>query len=60
MQVGGVFETFRLSGYMHSIGEPTILSNTHEVPMYARNDKELEEKDIKESLVFRKEIDLND
>lgn len=59
MRVGGVFETFRLSGYMHSIGEPTILSNTHDAPMYARNEKELEEKDIKESLVFRKEIDFN-
>jgi hypothetical protein len=45
---------------MHTIGEPTILSNTHEVPMYAKNDKELEEKDIKESLVFRKDIELND
>jgi hypothetical protein len=61
MQVGGVFETFRLSGYMHTLmAEPTIVSNTHDTPMYARNDKELEEKDIKESLVFRKEIDLND
>lgn len=59
MLVGGVFETFRLSGYMHTIGEPTIMSNTHEVPMYAKNDKELEKKDMKEDLVFRKEIDFN-
>ena len=43
---------------MHTIGEPTLLSNTHDAPMYARNEKELEEKDIKESLVFRKEIDF--
>lgn len=60
MRVGGVFETFRLSGYMHTIGDPTILSNTHEAPMYARNDEELKEKDIKENLVIRKEIDFND
>jgi hypothetical protein len=58
MRVGGVFETFRLSGYMNIIGEPTLLSNTHDAPMYARNEKELKEKDIKESLVFRKEIDF--
>jgi hypothetical protein len=60
MRVGGVFETFRLSGYMHTIDEPTILSNTHDVPMRAKNDKELKDKDIKENLAFRKEIDLND
>jgi hypothetical protein len=59
MRIGGVFETFRLSGYMHTIGEPTILSNTHEVPMYARNEDELKEKDIKEDLVFRNEIDFD-
>ena len=57
MRVGGVFETFRLSGYMHTISEPTILSNTHEAPMYARNEEELKLKDSKEDLVFRKEID---
>ena len=60
MRVGGVFETFRLSGYMHTIGEATMLSNTHDAPMYARNEKELAEKDIKEDLVLRKEIDFND
>jgi hypothetical protein len=27
--------------------------------MYARNEKELKEKDIKEDLVFRKEIDFD-
>ena len=58
MRIGGVFETFRLSGYMHTIGEPTILSNTHDVPMYVTNEDELKEKDIKENLVFRKEIDF--
>ena len=58
MRIGGVFETFRLSGYMHTIGDPTILSNTHDAPMYARNENELKEKDIKEGLVFRKEIDF--
>jgi hypothetical protein len=59
MRVGGVFETFRISGYMSSIEPSTILSNTHKVPMYARNEKELKEKDIKEDLVFRKEIDFD-
>ena len=58
MRVGGVFETFRISGYMHTIGEPTMLSNTHEVPMYAANEEELKIKDNKEGLVFRKEIDF--
>ena len=60
MRVGGVFETFRLSEYMHTIGEPTILSNTHDAPMFARTKKELEEKDLKENLIFRKEINFND
>jgi hypothetical protein len=59
MRVGGVFETFRLSGYMHTIDTATILSNTHNVPMYVRNEKELEEKDYKENLTFRKEINFN-
>ena len=58
MRVGGVFETFRLSGYMHTIGDPTILSNTHDAPIHARNDEELKLKDLKEDLVFRKEIDF--
>lgn len=58
MRVGGLFETFRLSGYMHTIGEPTILSNTHDVPMYAANEEELKIKDNKEGLAFRKEIDF--
>ena len=56
---GGVLETFRISGYMSSIEPSTILSNTHKTPMYARNEKELKEKDIKEDLVFRKEIDFD-
>jgi hypothetical protein len=59
MRVGGVFETFRLSEYMHTIDAATILSNTHNVPMYVRNEKELEEKDYKENLTFRKEINFN-
>ena len=58
MRVGGVYETFRLSGYLHTISEPTILSNTHDAPMYAKNEEELKLKDIKEGLVFRKEIDF--
>jgi hypothetical protein len=58
MQVGGIFETFRLSGYMKTINvNESVLSNSQDTPLYARNDKELEEKDIKENLAFRKNID---
>ena len=60
MRVGGVFEKIRLSGYLHTIVEPTILSNTHEAPIYAKTEKELKIKDMKEDLVLRKEIDFND
>ena len=60
MQVGGVFETFRLSGYASSVDGSTILSNTHDAPMSAKNDTELKNKDINENLAFRKEINLND
>ena len=60
MRIGGVFETIRLSGYMHTIANPTLLSNTHDAPMYAKTEKELEIKDMKENLVFRKEIDFDE
>ena len=60
MRVGGIFETFRFSAYMQRIDEPTILSNTHDAPMFARNDEELKIKDIKDSLVFRKEINFDE
>jgi hypothetical protein len=43
---------------MHTIGDPTILSNTHDAPMYAANEEELKIKDNKEDLVFRKNIDF--
>ena len=59
MRVGGIFETIRLSGYMHTIGESTILSNTHDVPMSAVTEKELEEKDLKEDLAFRKDVNYD-
>ena len=60
MRVGGIFEIFRFSAYMQSIDEPNILSNTHDAPMFARNDEELKIKDIKDSLVFRKEINFDE
>ena len=60
MRVGGIFEIFRFSAYMQSIDEPTILSNTHDAPMFARNDEELKIKDIKDNLVFRKEINFDE
>jgi hypothetical protein len=60
MRVGGIFEIFRFSAYMQRIDEPTILSNTHDAPMFARNDEELKIKDIKDNLVFRKEINFDE
>lgn len=56
MRIGGVFETIRLSGYIDAINEPTILSNTHDVPMNGQTEDELKEKDIKENLAFRKDV----
>jgi hypothetical protein len=56
MRIGGVFETIRLSGYIDTINEPTILSNTHDVPIHGRTEDELKEKDIKENLAFRKDV----
>ena len=58
MRIGGVFESFRLSGYMSTINESDILSNTHDLPIYASNEDDLIQKDIKENLVFRREVDL--
>ena len=56
MQVGGLIETFRVSAYATTIEEPTILSNTHKVPMLARNAEELKKKDKYEDLLDRKYI----
>lgn len=56
MRCGGVLETFRVSEYFTRIEEPTLLSNTHKVPMLARNEEELKKKDDVEILLDRKYI----
>lgn len=54
MRCGGVLETFRFSAYDTHIDEPTLLSNTHKVPLLARTDEELAKKDKVDELMFRK------
>jgi hypothetical protein len=43
---------------MSTINESDILSNAHDLPMYVSNENDLIQKDIKENLVFRREVDL--
>lgn len=59
MQCGGIIETFRASEYYSKIEDPTIESNTHKVPLLARNEEELKIKDIKEDLMNRYYVDKN-
>lgn len=56
MRCGGMLETFRVSEYFSNIGEPTLLSNTHKVPLLGRNEEELKKKDEIEVLLDRKYI----
>lgn len=56
MRCGGVLETFRVSEYFTSIGDPTLLSNTHKVPLLARNEEELKKKDEEDILLDRKYV----
>lgn len=56
MRCGGVLETFRSSEYYQTIEEPTLLSNTHKVPMLGRTKEELDKKDKFEELIDRKYI----
>ena len=60
MRCGGVIETFRVSEYYTKIEDPTLLSNTHKVPMLARNEEELKKKDEIEILLDRKYIPSED
>lgn len=53
MRTGGILEKFRVSEYCYSIEPETILSNTHKVPMQARNEEELKKKDMVENLIIR-------
>lgn len=54
MRTGGVFEEFRESTYTSTTEEPTIKSNTHQVPMKVRSLDDLKKKDLKEDLIIRK------
>lgn len=54
MRAGGVIETFRLSEYFSKVEEPTLKSNTHRSPMFARNCEDLSKKDYTENLLDRK------
>ena len=56
MRVGGVFETFRLSGYMHTIGEPTYYQIHMMHLCMLEMKRELKEKDIKEILYLEKKL----
>ena len=56
MRCGGLLETFIISEYATKIEEPTLLSNTHKVPMLARNEEELKKKDMFEDLLSRKDV----
>lgn len=53
LRCGGIMETIRVSEYASTLGEPTLLSNTHKSPMLARNDEELQKKDKLEDLIDR-------
>ena len=54
MRAGGVLEEVRESIYAHTIEEPTLKSNTHNVPMKVKSLEDLKKKDLKEDLVHRK------
>jgi hypothetical protein len=47
-------ETIVESTYAHSIEEPTLKSNTHQVPMRVRSLDDLKKKDLNEDLIHRK------
>ena len=56
MRTGGVMESIAESVYAHHTEEPTLKSNTHQVPMRVKSLEDLDEKDQKENLVTRKII----
>lgn len=58
MRVGGVMETIVESTYAHTVEEPTLKSNTHQVPMRVRSLDDLKEKDLKEDLIHRKIVKI--
>ena len=54
MRAGGVMEEIVESAYVHHIDEPTLKSNTHNVPMKVKSLDDLKKKDLKEDLFYRK------
>lgn len=56
MRTGGVMEEITESLYAHHIEEPTIKSNTHQVPMRVKSLDDLKKKDLNEDLINRKNI----
>ena len=56
MLPGGVLETFRASNYGARIEDPNIKSNSHKMPLQARNEDELRKKDLEDDLFDRKMI----
>ena len=56
MRTGGVLETVVENVYGTKIEEPTLKSNTHQVPMRVKSLKDLKKKDMLEDLIQRKNI----
>jgi hypothetical protein len=54
MRAGGVMEEIAESVYASHIEEPTLKSNTHQVPMRVRSLDDLKKKDLNEDLIHRK------
>ena len=54
MRAGGVLEEIVESVYAHHTEEPTLKSNTHQVPMKIKSLDDIPVKDLKEDLIHRK------
>lgn len=54
MRAGGVMEQITSSTYAHTIDEPTLKSNTHNVPMKVKSLDDLKKKDLTEDLIQRR------
>ena len=54
MRAGGVMETIVESTYGQHIEDPTLKSNTHQVPMRVKSKEDLKQKDMKEDLLSRR------
>lgn len=53
MRAGGVMEEIAESVYAHHVEEPTLKSNTHQVPMRVKSLDDLKKKDLNEDLIHR-------